>query len=253
MNNNPLSHYMTQLTTRERNHFTTMKSTLHLLSAAVLGVFTLGVAGKSEAAVTLSGASIVWAADSTTNPSSFADTLGGNGTWNLYVRPAGGSFVNSGDDSATAVSLDLAPGNHDLEIWVHHESWGDNAVVNPGSYLNLFVGDRSEPAISARLSAGNDGTLAPLTTSQVAQVPNVSDGSLVAPAGTLHWESGPESVTLNTMRISVADDTVSAFSAVPTEVHKDTVIAVNLTVVPEPSTGLLALLGASVLAFRRRR
>ena len=244
---------MTQSTTRNRNPFTTMKSTLQLLSATVAAITVFCMAAPSEAAVTLSGASIVWAQDSTTNPSSYADTLGGNGAWNLYVRPVDGAFVNSGDGASTGINIELGAGDHELEIWVHHESWSDNSVVNPGSYLNLFVGDRSGPAISARLSAGNEGSLTPLTASQVALVPNVSDGSLVAPAETLIWESGSQSVTLNSMSIATADDTVSAFNANPTGVHQDTVIRISLSVIPEPSTGLFVSLGASFLMFRRRR
>lgn len=231
-----------------------MKSTPKLLSAAAATTIACAFAAMSQAAVSLTGASIVWAEDSTTNPSSFADTLGGNGAWNLYVRPAGGAFVNSGDGASTAIDIPLAPGTYDFEIWVHHQSWGDNTVDNPGSYLNLFVGDRSGPVISARLSAGNTGSLAPLTSAQVAAVPNVLDSSLVAPAGTLSWSGvGKESVTLNSMSISVGPDTVSAFNANPTGSNMDTVIAVSLTVIPEPSIGLLTLLGGALLAFRRRR
>ena len=93
-----------------------------------------------------------------------------------------------------------------------------------------------------------------LTDAQVALVPNVSNGSLVAPAGTLSWSgSGTESVVVTSMSIGSADDTVSAFNSNPTGVHLDTVITVGITVVPESSAGLLALLGASLLVLRRRR
>lgn len=231
-----------------------MKSTLNLLSASAVGAVALVAAAPVEGAVSLTGASIVWAEDSTTNPSSFADTLGGNGAWNLYVRPVGGSFVNAGDGASTSINIPLSLGVNDLEIWVHHESWGDNTVANPGSYLNLFLGDRSGPAISARLSGGNTGSLAPLTTNQVALVPNVSDGSLVAPAGQISFVApSGESVTLTSMSIGTGPDTVSAFNSNPTGVNQDTVFTVSVTVVPEPSTGLLGLLGASMLLFRRRR
>ena len=75
-------------------------------------------------------------------------------------------------------------------------------MTNPGSYLNLFLGDRSGPAISARLSGGNFGNLAPLTTDQVALVPNVSDGALVAPASQLSFTApSGDIVTLNSMSI----------------------------------------------------
>jgi MYXO-CTERM domain-containing protein len=234
----------------------TMKSTLKTLSAATLGALALSSAGTAGAAVSLTGASLVWAEDSTTNPSSFADTLGGNGAWNIYVRPVGGAFVNSGDGASTAIDIPLSAGVNEFELWVHHESWGDNTVTNPGSYLNLFLGDRSGPAISARLSGGNFGNLAPLTTDQVALVPNVSDGALVAPASQLSFTApSGDIVTLNSMSISTAADTVSAFNGNPTGVSQDTVFAVSVSVtpVPEPSTGLLGLLGASLLLFRRRR
>lgn len=232
-----------------------MKSILKLVSATAVSVLALGAVDNADAAVSLTGASLVWAEDSTTNPSSYADTLGGNGAWNVYVRAAGSStFVNAGDSAGTAIDIPLAPGPNELEIWVHHESWGDNTVTNPGSYLNLFLGDRSGPAISARLSAGNTGSLAPLTTDQVALVPNVSDGGLVPPSGSLSYTAGSgEIVTLKSMAFSTEADTVSAFNNNPTGVHQDTLIRVNVDVVPEPSTGLLGLLGASLLLFRRRR
>lgn len=233
-----------------------MKSTLKLLSATALSAIALSAAGNADAAVSLTGASLVWAEDSTTNPSSFADTLGGNGAWNVYVRPVGGAFANSGDGASTAIDIPLSPGVNELEIWVHHESWGDNTVTNPGSYLNLFLGDRSGPGISARLSGGNSGNLTPLTTDQVALVPNVSDGALVAPASQLSFTAASgDIVTLTSMSISTAPDTVSAFNSNPTGVHQDTLInvSVNVNPIPEPSTGLLGLLGASLLLFRRRR
>ena len=138
-----------------------MKSTLRLITATAAGVAAaIGLAvAPAEAAVSLSGASLVWIEDDNTDPSSYADTLGGNPRWNVYVRPAGGSFVNSGNGLSTSVDIPLDPGTYDFELWVHHESWGDSAVTNPGSYVNLFIGDRSGPAISARLSGGTSGLL----------------------------------------------------------------------------------------------
>jgi hypothetical protein len=233
-----------------------MKSTLKLLSATAISALALGAAGNADAAVSLTGASLVWAEDSTTNPSSYADTLGGNGAWNVYVRPVGGTFANSGNGASTAIDIPLSPGVNEFEIWVHHESWGDNTVTNPGSYLNLFMGDRSGPGISARLSGGNFGNLTALTTSQVALVPNVSDGALVAPARQLSFTApSGDIVTLTSMAISTAPDTVSAFNSNPTGVHQDTLINISVSVdaIPEPSTGLLSLLGATLLLFRRRR
>ena len=99
--------------------------------------------------------------------------------------------------------------------------------------------------------------VAPLTSAQVAQVPNDADGSLVAPAGRIHFDQAGERLVITGMKFETVGDTVSAFKDLP-DVQgvgaPDTKITVDLAVVvPEPSTGLLALLGGSLLLFRRRR
>jgi hypothetical protein len=234
-----------------------MKLTLRK-TLAVTAAFIAMQAAPAFSAITITGASLVWAEDSNTDPSSFADTIGGNDRWNLYVRPAGASdFLNTDNGATTRFEASLNLGDTATwEIFVNSSSWGDNTVANPGSYLNLFVGDRSGPAISARLTAGNSGALAPLTSSTLALVPNDADGSLVAPAGSLSYLSGSERLQVTGLSFSVVPDTVSSFKDLPDGSGAgapDTMIRVDLVVVPEPSTGLLMLLGAASLFLRRRR
>jgi len=242
---------------RIRTDSETMKSTFLTIFATAIGLLAIQ-AGTAHAAVTVTGATLVWAADSSSDPNSYADTIGGNARWNIYVRPAGASdFLNSDDGASTRFEASLSLGDEATwEFFVNSASWGDNSVSNPGSYLNLFVGDRSGPAISARLTGGNTTVIAPLTTAQIDLVPNDADGALVAPAGTLAYQSGGERLVVTGMKFETVGDTVSSFKDLPDPSGvgaPDTMITVNLEVVPEPSTGLLALLGASLLFFRRRR
>ena len=234
-----------------------MKLTLRTTLAAAAGVLALQ-AVPAYSAITVTGATLVWAQDSTTDPSSYADTIGGNDRWNLYVRPAGATdFLNIDDGAETRFEASLNLGDTATwEFFVNTTSWGDNTVANPGSYLNLFVGDRSGPAISAQLTGGNTGDVAPLTASTVALVPNDADGSLVAPAGTLSYSNGAERLVVTGMSFASVGDTVSSFKDLPDlagVASPDTLISVDLEVVPEPSTGILMLLGLSGWLFRRRR
>jgi hypothetical protein len=86
-------------------------------------------------------------------------------------------------------------------------------------------------------------------------VPNAIDGSLVAPAGRLSFNTGDEIVSISAISMSVVDDTVSAYKEFPSGSEQDSVIrfTVSTSVIPEPSTGLLSLLGGSLLLFRRKR
>jgi len=235
-----------------------MKLTLRNTLATAVGVLALQ-AVPAYSAITVTGATLVWAEDSSTDPSSFADTIGGNDRWNIYVRPAGATeFLNIGDGAETRFEATLNLGDTATwEFFVNSSSWGDNTVANPGSYLNLFVGDRSGPAISARLTGGNTGDLAAVTGAQVALVPNDATGSLVAPARSLGYSVGGERLQVTGMRFSTVADTVSSFKDLPDLAgvgSPDTMISVDVAVVvPEPSTGMLMLLGASAFFFRRRR
>jgi hypothetical protein len=237
-----------------------MKSTFLTIFAATIGLLVIQ-AGTANAAISISGATLVWAADPSDDPNSFADTIGGNARWNIYVRPEGATdFLNSDDGASTrfeAPALSLGD-TATWEFFVNTASWGDNTVNNPGSYLNLFVGDRSGPAISVRLTGGNVTAVAPLTSSLLALIPNDADGALVAPAGRLSYDSGLDRLTVTGLKFETVDDTVSSFKDLPDlqgAGSPDTKITVNLEVVlvPEPSTGFLAILGASLLFFRRRR
>ena len=132
-----------------------MKSTFLTILAATVGLLALQ-AGTAQSAITVTGATLVWAQDSGPSSNAFADTIGGNDRWNLYVRPEGASDFLNIDDGAQSrfeVTLNLDD-TATYEILVNSASWGDTTVANPGSYLNLFVGDRSGPAISARLTGG---------------------------------------------------------------------------------------------------
>jgi hypothetical protein len=236
-----------------------MKSTFLTIFAATIGLLVIQ-AGTGNAAVTVTGATLVWAADPSNDPNSYADTIGGNDRWNIYVRPEGATdFLNTDDGASTRFEASLSLGETATwEFFVNTASWGDNTVNNPGSYLNLFVGDRSGPAISVRLTGGNTTAVAPLTSSLLALVPNDADGALVAPAGSLLYNAGGgEALQVTGLKFESVEDTVSSFKDLPDSAGvgaPDTKITLNVAVVvPEPSTGFLAILGASLLFFRRRR
>jgi hypothetical protein len=212
----------------------------------------LCASGTSQAAINFVGVTIPWKSDS----DSTADSIGGNADWNVYIRPEGGSFLNDGDGDATRFSVPLDVGTHTFEIFVQHQSWVDDSPPSPGSYINLFFGNRTTPDISAQLAGGNFGALAPLTAADIALVANDEDGSLVSPAGQLLHVSVADGlmVELVGLEMEIIDDTVSAYSAFPSGFEQDSLFRITLAVaIPEPSTGLLLGLGLGGLVFLRRR
>ena len=177
-----------------------------------------------------------------------ADTVGGNAGWNAYVRPIGGSFLNSGNGASTRFSYELAPGSHTFEVLLQSPSWADNSPANPGSYLNLyFDDDRVNPGISAKLAGGNTGDLLALTSGDLALTLNDA-GGMSAPSGSLEVSD----VTLSALSMSVVGDQVQAFDSFPGDGMDSMLVFTVDVVIPEPSSSLLALLGLG-LFFRRRR
>ncbi len=226
-----------------------MKTRSVVLAAAGL----LCACGTGQAAINFVGVTIPWKADS----DSTADTIGGNTEWNAYIRPEGGAFLNDGNAAGTRFSVPLEVGIHTFEIFVQHQSWVDDSPPEPGSYINLFFGGRTNPGISAQLAGGNFGALAPLTAADIALVANDQDGSLVAPAGSLRHISFADGlqVDLIGLEMSIVGDTVSGFTAFPSGSEQDSMFRITLQVaIPEPSTALLSALGLTgLLLFRRRR
>lgn len=229
-----------------------MKKLSLLASGAVLAL----AIQTSSASLNLVGISVPWIEGQTGALArrTDGDTVGGNNGWNAYLRPVGGSFVNSGDGAGLRFDLSLEAGSYSYEVLLQHGSWADNSPNSPGSYLNLFFdGDRANPGISAKLAGGNTGAVAALTTADIDQVRNDLNG-LVAPAGSLEYDNGQFSVTLTDMSLVTVGDTVGAFSDLPSGNGEDSLLSFTLNVeaIPEPSTSLLALLGLGFL-FRRRR
>ncbi len=182
------------------------------------------------------------------------DTVGGNSGWNAYVRLSGGSFLNSGDGASTRFSMELTPGTHNFEVLLQSTSWADNNVANPGSYVNLFFEQRNSPGISAKLAGGNTGALEALDPSDISQVINDA-GGLAPPAGDLTFRSGLDVITLSALEMTYigVGDQVQVDDAFPGG-GDDSMISFTLdvTVIPEPSTSLLMLLGLGLVARRRR-
>ncbi len=207
---------------------------------------------SGEAAINFVGVTIPWKADS----DSTADTIGGNTEWNAYIRPEGGAFLNDGNAAGTRFSVPLEVGIHTFEIFVQHQSWVDDSPPEPGSYINLFFGGRTNPGISAQLAGGNFGALAPLTAADIALVANDQDGSLVAPAGSLRHISFADGlqVDLIGLEMSIVGDTVSGFTAFPSGSEQDSMFRITLQVaIPEPGSTALALFGLTAFLWRRRR
>lgn len=210
---------------------------------------------SASAVTNLVGISVPWIEGQTGNlpTQTDGDTVGGNTGWNAYVRPVGGSFLNSGNGPSTRFSIDLTPGTYNFEVVLQHGSWADNSPTNPGSLLNLFFNDnRSDPGISAKLSGGNVGDLEALTTADYALTINDA-GGMAAPAGSLVFSDAEHIVTMSAFSMSVIGDEVQAFESFPGG-GEDSALAFSLDVVviPEPSTSLLAFLGLGLLMRRRR-
>lgn len=226
------------------------------LSLLLSGAICLAAFQSASAVTNLVGVSVPWI-EGQSGPfanQTDGDTVGGNTGWGAFIRPTGGSFVNSGDGPSTRFSIDLALGANSFEVVLQHPSWADNSPNNPGSYLNLFFnGNRSEPGISAKLSGGNTGDLQALTTSDLALAVNDA-GGMAAPAGTLVFADNENFVTLTDFSMSVIGDEVQAFESFPGDGPDSQLsFTLNVAVIPEPSTSLLALLGLSGLFLRRRR
>lgn len=213
------------------------------------GALCLAGLQSATAATSFVGISVPWIQGQTGDLAgqTDADTVGGNTGWNAYVRPIGGSFLNSGDGAGTRFSFDLTPGSHTFEVLLQSPSWADNSPANPGSYLNLFFNDdRANPGISAKLAGGNVGDLQALSADDIALTLNDA-GGMSAPSGSL--TSGE--ATLVEFSMTTIDDTVQAFDNFPGK-GSDSMLVFTLNVIPEPSSTMLALLGLTVF-FRRRR
>lgn len=226
------------------------------LSFLLSGALCLAVLPSASAATNLVGVSVPWIEGQTGElpTQTDGDTVPGNTGWNAYIRPIGGSFVNSGDSDSTRFSLELTPGTYNYEVVLQHPSWADDSPNNPGSFLNLFFnGDRVNPGISAKLSGGNTGDLEALTVADLALAVNDA-GGMSAPAGTLVFADNENIVTLSGFSMSVIGDEVQAFESFPGG-GNDSALAFTLDVevIPEPSTtSLLAFLGVALLLRRRR-
>ena len=217
------------------------------------GALCLAGVQSASAATSFVGVSVPWIQGQTGTLAgqTDADTVGGNAGWNAYVRPVGGSFLNSGNGASTRFSIDLEPGLHTFEILLQSPTWADNSPDNPGSYLNLyFDGDRANPGISARLAGGNTGDLLPLTAGDLPMGVALNDaGGMSAPSGSL--SSGEVTLTSLEFLYDGVGDQVRAFDNFPGD-GADSMLVFTLDVIPEPSSSLLALLGLG-LFFRRRR
>ena len=214
------------------------------------GALSLAGVQSASAATSLGGISVPWIQGQTGTLSgqTDADTVGGNAGWNAYVRPIGGSFLNSGNGASTRFSYELTPGSHTFEVLLQSPSWADNSPANPGSYLNLyFDDDRVNPGISAKLAGGNTGDLLALNAGDLALTLNDA-GGMSAPSGSL--EVGL--VTLSALSMSVVGDQVRAFDSFPGDGVDSMVVFTVDVAIPEPSSSLLSLLGLG-LFFRRRR
>ena len=232
-----------------------IKSPLSLLAT---GAMLLLAVQSATAAVNFVGVSVPWIEGQTGDlpRRTDGDTVGGNTGWNAFLRPTGGSFVNSGNGAGTRFSLALQPGANNFEVVLQTSSWVDSSPNSPGSYLNVFLSDRANPAISAQLAGGNSGDLAALSAGDVPGGVVINDaGGLAAPSGSLVWDNGVDQVTLTSMSFGVIGDTVGAFSEFPSGFGEDSVISFTLDVapVPEPSSTLLLLLGGCFAFARRRR
>lgn len=223
-------------------------------SLLLAGASLLVAATSASAVVNLVGITVPWIQGAPTGRNSNGDTIGGNSEWNVYLRPVGGAFLNSGNGSSTRINFALEVGKtYNFEAVLHDTSWVDNSPPKPGSYLNLyFNGNLGNPGISGKLAGGNTGALSALTAADIPNIKNDLDGSLVAPAGSLSFLSGSERVTLSSLTMLSGAEAVGAFDNLPVG-SGDSILRFTLGVVPEPSSSLLALIGMGLAFFRRRR
>jgi hypothetical protein len=183
------------------------------------------------------------------------NTLGGDGTWNLYVipGPAGGTFVNTGDGASTSIAIPFAIGTHTFTLH------GDYSTISvPYMGLNLFFGgDNTNPRISV---FGADGVAGGTATG----------GSTFTLASASTPGANAVAFTANGYRVTLSDflyrsnvagsDRVSSHNSVADGTN-DNLVTFTLTVefvgvVPTLSAAGIAALGlllaaAAVVALRR--
>lgn len=183
------------------------------------------------------------------------NSLGGDGTFNLYVTQANsginGAFLNSGNTNPAArINVDLStPGTY-----MFH-TFGQPGTIQSFFGLNLFFdSDDVNPGIS--VFAAVDTPLSPPYPSFSANSSstlNLQNNAPSAGAGTLVWSDGTVNVTLTDYRWSQPDvenlDRIQGLNNVP-GAGNDFVGHFTLevtSVVPEPSS--LTLLGLSALSM----
>lgn len=182
------------------------------------------------------------------------NSYGPDGGKNAYVvrDSIEGAFVNSGNDAAAQISIDLSvPGTYKLftffdgnEIYSPRDHWG----------LNLFFdGHNLSPGISAFAAPVRAGNTMPGFQANSGVTLDLSGGVNVLGAGSLVYESGSTQVRL-VEYATTADvynvDRVDNFR-LGASGRNDHVTVVGLQVVPEPAT--VAGLALGVLALVRRR
>lgn len=170
----------------------------------------------------------------------------------VTVGDVNGSFLNSGNNADTQITLDLsAPGTYTVyaffdgnEMTAGREYWG----------VNLFFGeDTTSPGISAFGRAQWAGDADQGYFANGGNTLDVTGESDVLGANRLSHSIGNWSVELTAFR-TMADvyslDRVNNFS-LGASGRNDHIAMMELTVVPEPAT--MAVLGLGLLGLRRRR
>ncbi len=232
-----------------------------------VGLFALVLLSVPASAERLTGIGLFGAFAGGTSDLSYWNTRGGDIWFNLYLKD-GGSWVNSGDSSAS-IDIPLSRGVYTYELFAQ-------VGITAKSYvgLNLFFdGNGDDPLISGLIATD---TFSPIGLNVIPNssllTPNLPGDAIAAGAGTLQFFTNGLNYQLSAFSLYKPNSAPAPGDSISPAVgnyvrpynntpdilgSKDYHGYFTLLVTPEPSPGLLAGLGLGLLAlaarFRRRR
>jgi hypothetical protein len=207
--------------------------------------FAVTTWGRSQGA-TLTGAVVY--SDVTAQLGDWWNTLGGDPSFNLYLKDSSGNFINTGNGPGAAINIPLSSGVYTYAMF------GQPGHNLPTYALNLFFdGNNVTPRISVEAAIATSGNLNPPISAFGGPGYTLAIG-VVPGASTLTYVDGNESITLTTFvweNTNVQSlDLVQAYDSIPGGGPDNIgVFTLSVVSVPEPRSIYLLLGGLLLLSL----